>query len=360
MVFKAIYDTFSFYDEHRLKSSSQMGSNRLQLHCDKIKNLTQNRTKNEIARMIADRNYELARIRCEHVIRDDFVVEAYSVIKLLLEILSTRSSHITNSKTPPEDLRSAMVTCIWTSEKIDIQELKEVARQLKLKFGNEFYKSSLENKTEEVSERVIQKLSPKPPEAALVEAYMREIAKENNITYKPKFTEAEKPLTAPVGNTVPIAPASGIATAYGTPIVEPIPFSEAGVEVPASIETFNAKMNDDADADLSTGKNENISKFVEENNGDNVKIDTSITENMIVKPVSAPAPIAPGVGMAAATADADADADGPSAEDIEARFSSLTGDKVDTGRMGNKGVVDDNKADSDNVLDDLEARFKNL
>ena len=103
MVFKAIYDTFSFYDEHRLKSSSQMGSNRLQLHCDKIKNLTQNRTKNEIARMIADRNYELARIRCEHVIRDDFVVEAYSVIKLLLEILSTRSSHITNSKTPPED-----------------------------------------------------------------------------------------------------------------------------------------------------------------------------------------------------------------------------------------------------------------
>ena len=45
--------------------------------------------------MIADKNFELARIRCEHVIRSDFVVEAYSIVKLLLEILAERASHVT-------------------------------------------------------------------------------------------------------------------------------------------------------------------------------------------------------------------------------------------------------------------------
>ena len=208
-----ILDVFCFYDEHKLKSMAQMGCNRIKIHNDKRTNLIQNKSKREIANMISEKNVELARIRCEHVIRDDFLVEAYSIVKLQLELISERSTYITSSTDIPIDLHSAMVTIIWSSEQMDIQELREVARQLKLKYGNEFYKNAIKNKGELVNERVIHKMSPRPPDAHLVEAYMRDIAKEYNLSYKIE-SKANKPHSAPTGLTVGVAPASGITTAY--------------------------------------------------------------------------------------------------------------------------------------------------
>jgi hypothetical protein len=136
-----------------------------------------------VAKLIGENKDEKARIKVEHIIRDDFMIEANEVLELLCELVHERVRQVTTCKECPVELRSAVASLIWASVNSEIEELQQVKKQLTLKFGTEFAKDALENKDGIVNERLFNKLSYKPPSRKLVNGYMQEIALAYNVEW---------------------------------------------------------------------------------------------------------------------------------------------------------------------------------
>ena len=74
----------------------------------------------EIAKILSEGKEEKARIKVEHIIRDDFLIEAYEILELLAELVHGRIKQITNSKDCPEDMREAVLSLIWAATNIGV------------------------------------------------------------------------------------------------------------------------------------------------------------------------------------------------------------------------------------------------
>ena len=133
--------------------------------------------KKEISQLLGDDKEEKARIKVEHIIRTDFTIEAYEILELLCELLHERMGLITASGEVPPDLRECVCTLIYCAHRTESPEIVEVARQLKLKYGKEFYELAEQNYGGCVNERVLHKLSVEPPNAFLTQSYLVAIAK---------------------------------------------------------------------------------------------------------------------------------------------------------------------------------------
>jgi vacuolar protein sorting-associated protein IST1 len=98
-------------------------------------------------------------VQVEHVIREDFTIEAYEILSLLCDLLSERIRYLASEPQCPPDLYEAVCTLIWAAHRTDIAELLEVKKQLGKKYGKEFVEEAMENKNNCVNERVMHKLS---------------------------------------------------------------------------------------------------------------------------------------------------------------------------------------------------------
>lgn len=162
-----------------------MAVNRIQLYINK-KTTAVKHQKREVATLLAEQKDEKARIKVEHIIRDDFLIEAYEVIELLCDLLHERIRQITISeKMPPTELAEAVCSLIWAATYADIDELREVKRHLSKKFGPEYTRVAEENRGNCVNFRLVQKLTYKPPSRKLVNGYMEEIAKAYKVDWTP-------------------------------------------------------------------------------------------------------------------------------------------------------------------------------
>jgi len=224
-VFGNIYDAFSSYDSHKLKSNLEMASTRISIKTEK-KSVLAKKKKLDIANLIRNVDNERAEIMCEQVIRDDFTIEAATTLKLLLDVTVERLPYFNSCTQCPQDMKQAICTLIWSSSRVDIAEMKEVARQLKLKLGKPFYDAAIQNSGFElINERVAEKLSPKPPSQQLVEDYMVAIAQEYNVEYKPKNLDgdlSQPRTTVGAGYSIPMAPVSNITQPYMNPVATPV------------------------------------------------------------------------------------------------------------------------------------------
>lgn len=188
-----------------------MAIQRLQIAKNKKKILSKH-TKREISQLLLQKKEELARIKTEHIVREDFQIEAYEILELLCELLSERIRLITNCdcKSPPEDLVEAMTSIIWASERVTIEEFNEVRNQLRKKFGSQFIKNALSDANEKINSRLMKKLVISAPSATLVTRYLEEIAKENKIDWTPTNIDlpenSTQPYGAPTGFSIPMAP----------------------------------------------------------------------------------------------------------------------------------------------------------
>lgn len=159
-----------------------MGIQRLQIANNK-KVTSVKHQKREISQLLADGKVEKARIKVEHIIRDDFVIEAYEILELLGELIFERIKQISNSKECPSDLKQAVASLIWASSNVDIDELREVKKQLTKKFGSKFAQSAELNIDNVVNPRLYNKLTYKAPSVTIVEGYLKEIASTYNVEY---------------------------------------------------------------------------------------------------------------------------------------------------------------------------------
>lgn len=171
---------------NKLKTNLRLAINRLKL-LEKKKTEMALKSRKEIADYIGGGKVERAKIRVEHIIREDYMVEAMEVLEMYCDLLLARFGLIQQMKTLDDGLAEAISSLIWVAPRLqtDVQELKIVCDQLTAKYGKPYAQACKENSVGTVSAKLMHKLSVQAPPKITVEKYLIEIAKYYSVEYEP-------------------------------------------------------------------------------------------------------------------------------------------------------------------------------
>ncbi|KAK0411213.1 hypothetical protein QR680_005543 [Steinernema hermaphroditum] len=159
----------------KLKTNLRVAINRLKL-VQKKKTELALKARTEIADFITAHKEDRARIRVEHIIREDFLVEAYELLEMYCDLLLARFGLIQQMKNLDDGIAEAVISIMWAAPRVvtDIAEFKIISDQLTLKYGKPFAEAARANQLEypaKVSTKLIQKLSVSAPAKILVERH---------------------------------------------------------------------------------------------------------------------------------------------------------------------------------------------
>ena len=210
----------------KLKTHLRLAINRLKLLEKKKTELAQ-KARKEIADYIAAGKVERAKIRVEHIIREDYMVEAMELLEMYCDLLLARFGLIQQMKNLDEGLAEAISTIIWAAPRIqtDVQEIKVIADILTSKYGKQYTDACREEALQTISEKLKHKMSVQSPCKLLVEKYLVEIAKNYNVEYEPDpqvMMEGQDAMLIDVGANGEIR--NNLDTASGGGIPQPVGF----------------------------------------------------------------------------------------------------------------------------------------
>ncbi|XP_063379023.1 IST1 homolog [Cydia fagiglandana] len=170
----------------KLKTHLRLSINRLKLLEKKKTELAQ-KARREIAEYIAAGKSERAKIRVEHIIREDYMVEAMEIVEMYCDLILARFGLVTQMKELDEGLAEAISSLIWVAPRMhtDVQELKIISDLLTAKYGKIYADACRNESVNTISEKLKHKLSVQSPPKILVERYLIEIAKNYNVEYTP-------------------------------------------------------------------------------------------------------------------------------------------------------------------------------
>ena len=141
----------------------------------------------QVASLLKIGKEEKARIRAEHLIREDFTLEALEIVQLMCELLHERVKHLSSEKECPEDLKGAVATLLYATTRVDVSELQEVKRQLIRKYGHDYVEQLVQINSNpddtKVNLRVVEKLAVRPPTADAVIKYLQRAAAEFDVIW---------------------------------------------------------------------------------------------------------------------------------------------------------------------------------
>lgn len=154
--------------------------------------------KRELAKLLESGQDQTARIRVEHVVREEKTMAAYDLIDIYCELIVARLPIIESQKNCPIDLKEAIASVIFASLRCaDVPELTDVRKHFTAKYGKEFVNAAVELRPDcGVSRLLVEKLSANAPDGPTKIKILSTIAEENNITWEPK-SFGEKDLQPP-------------------------------------------------------------------------------------------------------------------------------------------------------------------
>ncbi|KAK6060538.1 hypothetical protein COOONC_01798 [Cooperia oncophora] len=187
----------------KLKTNLRLAINRLKLMGKKKTEMAM-KARTEIAEYISANKADRARIRVEHIIREDYLVEAFEILEMYCDLLLARFGLIEQMKTLDDGIAEAVISIMWAAPRIatDIAEFKggigkisklrffhkivlqAISDQLTIKYGKPFAEAARANQLEfpaKVSPKLIAKLSA----AAPPKLYMIEIAASAGVPFVP-------------------------------------------------------------------------------------------------------------------------------------------------------------------------------
>ncbi|XP_071722365.1 uncharacterized protein [Rutidosis leptorrhynchoides] len=182
----------------KCKTSLKLASSRIKLMRNK-REAQVKQLKRELAQLLESGQEQTARIRVEHVVREEKTMAAYDLIEIYCELIVARLPIIESQKTCPIDLKEAISSVIYASPRCaDIPELADVRKHLTAKYGKEFVSAAVELRPDcGVGRMLVEKLSAKAPDGPAKIKILTAIAEEHNIKWDPKAF-GEKDLKAPV------------------------------------------------------------------------------------------------------------------------------------------------------------------
>lgn len=181
----------------KLKTNLRLAVNRLKLLEKKKTELAQ-KARKEIADYLVAGKPERAKIRVEHIVREDFLVEAMEIVEMYCDLILARFGLVTQMKEIDEGIEEAVSSVVWVAPRLqaDVQELKICADVFTIKYGKQWAESvRAAIPPHKVSDKLMHKMAIQAPPKLLVEKYLIEIAKIFNVDYEPDplVMQSDKP-----------------------------------------------------------------------------------------------------------------------------------------------------------------------
>ncbi|CAJ2636585.1 unnamed protein product [Trifolium pratense] len=144
--------------------------------------------KRELSKLLENGQDQTARIRVEHVVREEKTMAAYELVEIYCELIAARMPMIESQKNCPIDLKEAVASVIFATPRCsDIPELADVKKHMTSKYGKEFASAAIEVRPNcGVNRLLVEKLSVKAPDGPTKIKILTAIAEEHNIKWEPK------------------------------------------------------------------------------------------------------------------------------------------------------------------------------
>ena len=177
------------FSDKKLKVNLKLAIQRLKV-AEKKKTEMALRSRKEIGDYLREKKVDRAKIRVEHIIREDYLVEALEIIEMNLDLVLARIQVLTNDKgkTPPPSIQGAVEGIIWAYPKIgqEYPDLKNVMEQFKLKYGKEYMNRIMNDDTNSnVHKKLKSRLDLVQPKDYIIEKYLEMIAQSYSVDYTP-------------------------------------------------------------------------------------------------------------------------------------------------------------------------------
>lgn len=176
----------------KCKTSLTLGISRMKLLQNK-RELQLKQMRKEIAQFLQAGQEPIARIRVEHVIREQNICAAYAVLELFCEFLLARVPILESQKECPTEMREAVASIIFAAPRCsDLPDLLQIKNLFSAKYGKEFVLAVSELRPDSgVNRTIIEKLSVSAPSSEARLKVLKEIAQEHNLNWDSSNTESE-------------------------------------------------------------------------------------------------------------------------------------------------------------------------
>ncbi|KAK3018057.1 hypothetical protein RJ639_005182 [Escallonia herrerae] len=180
------------FNSSKCKTSAKMAVARIKLLRNK-RQVVVKQMRRDIALLLQSGQDATARIRVEHVIREQNIMAANEFLELFCELIVTRLSIIAKRRECPEDLKEGIASLIFAAPRCsDIPELLAIQDIFEKKYGRDFTASATDLRPScGVNRMLIDKLSVRTPAGEVKLKVMKEIAKEYQVEWDTKESELE-------------------------------------------------------------------------------------------------------------------------------------------------------------------------
>ncbi|PON49979.1 Vacuolar protein sorting-associated protein [Parasponia andersonii] len=180
------------FNASKCKTAAKMAVARIKLLRNK-RQVVVKQMRRDIALLLQSGQDATARIRVEHVIREQNVLAANEFIELFCELVVTRLSIISKRRECPADLKEGIASLIFAAPRCsEIPELVAIRDVFEKKYGKDFISAATDLRPNcGVNRALIDKLSVRNPTGEFKLKIMKEIAKEYQIEWDTKETEME-------------------------------------------------------------------------------------------------------------------------------------------------------------------------
>lgn len=147
----------------------------------------------DIAKLLETGQEATARIRVEHIIREENMMAAQEIIELFCELITVRLPIIETQRECPLDLKEAISSvCFAAPRCADLPELLQVQILFASKYGREFVAAATELMPDcGVNRQLIELLSIRAPSPEKKLKLLKEIAEEHELDWDPAASETE-------------------------------------------------------------------------------------------------------------------------------------------------------------------------
>lgn len=157
------------------------------------KELSIKQMRRDIAKLLENGQEATARIRVEHIIREENMMAAQEIIELFCELIAVRLPIIEAQRECPLDLKEAISSvCFAAPRCADLPELMQVQMAFAGKYGKEFVAAATELMPScGVNRQLIELLSVRAPSPEKKLKLLKEIAEEHELDWDPAPSESE-------------------------------------------------------------------------------------------------------------------------------------------------------------------------
>ncbi|KAK4430353.1 ist1 [Sesamum alatum] len=180
------------FNPSKCKTMAKMAVARVKLLRNK-REVVIKQMRRDIAMLIESGQDATARIRVEHVIREQNIMAANELIELFCELVVARLSIIAKQRECPADLKEGIASLIFAAPRCsDIPELLSIRDVFQKKYGKDFVSAATDLRPNAgVNRMLIEKLSVKTPSGEIKLEVLKEIAKEYQVEWDTTESEAE-------------------------------------------------------------------------------------------------------------------------------------------------------------------------